>query len=249
MPDRNGARRQSVTVDGEAKRGARLVHPAIPASNGSAVIVKTRELPSQLVVERVRQLRHPVLLHQRKHSGSDRGDPRVQSQHHPRLPLHLLLAVGVDQQRQCYPVGPSRSLDDIGEIALVLCLVEVLELLAGVLLVSAEIEISSVVYAFDFLPAEGKTILDIESCPGVVGQLAARMLMPLELGRVKSKRAVPSHAPFPPPLKPLGISPGLHEELHFHLLELTGSEDEIPRRDLVPECLSDLRNAEWDSLP
>ena len=35
-----------------------------------------------------------------------------------------------------------------------------------------------------------------------------------------------------------------HEELHLHLLELTGAEDEVARGDLVAERLADLRDAE-----
>jgi hypothetical protein len=36
----------------------------------------------------------------------------------------------------------------------------------------------------------------------------------------------------------------LDEELHLHLLELAGAEDEVARRDLVAERLADLRDAE-----
>ena len=43
--------------------------------------------------------------------------------------------------------------------------------------------------------------------------------------------------------------PGLDEELHLHLLELARAEDEVARRDLVPERLADLRDAERDLLP
>jgi hypothetical protein len=35
-----------------------------------------------------------------------------------------------------------------------------------------------------------------------------------------------------------------HEELHLHLLELEGAEDEVPGRDLVAERLADLRDPE-----
>ena len=36
----------------------------------------------------------------------------------------------------------------------------------------------------------------------------------------------------------------LDEELHLHLLELTGAEDEVARGDLVAEALADLADAE-----
>ncbi len=35
-----------------------------------------------------------------------------------------------------------------------------------------------------------------------------------------------------------------HEELHLHLLELPGAKDEVPRRDLVAEALTDLGDPE-----
>jgi hypothetical protein len=38
--------------------------------------------------------------------------------------------------------------------------------------------------------------------------------------------------------------PGLHEELHLHLLELARAEGEVARVDLVAERLADLRDAE-----
>ena len=59
---------------------------------------------------------------------------------------------------------------------------------------------------------------------------------------------VPLHAPGPPPLEPLLVGAGLHEELHLHLLELAGPEDEVPRRDLVAERLPDLGDPERDLL-
>ena len=39
-------------------------------------------------------------------------------------------------------------------------------------------------------------------------------------------------------------SPGLDEELHLHLLELAGAEDEVARGDFVAERLADLGDAE-----
>ena len=47
-----------------------------------------------------------------------------------------------------------------------------------------------------------------------------------------------------PVLVPLLVGAGLDEELHLHLLELAGAEDEVARRDLVAERLADLADAE-----
>jgi hypothetical protein len=48
---------------------------------------------------------------------------------------------------------------------------------------------------------------------------------------------------------PLFVSAGLDEELHFHLLELAGTEDEVARGDLIAEGLADLADAEGRLLP
>ncbi|CAB4968878.1 unannotated protein [freshwater metagenome] len=47
---------------------------------------------------------------------------------------------------------------------------------------------------------------------------------------------------------PLLIAARLDEELHLHLLELTGAEDEVARGDLVAEALAGLADAEWRLL-
>src|ERR1700733_6038977 len=43
---------------------------------------------------------------------------------------------------------------------------------------------------------------------------------------------------------PLRSGRRLDEELHLHLLEFAGAEDEVARRDLVAEALADLADAE-----
>ena len=55
---------------------------------------------------------------------------------------------------------------------------------------------------------------------------------------------VPAHALVHPVAVPLLRLGRRHEELHLHLLELEGAEDEVPRRDLVAERLPDLRDPE-----
>jgi hypothetical protein len=52
-----------------------------------------------------------------------------------------------------------------------------------------------------------------------------------------------------PVLVPFLVGAGLDEELHLHLLELAGTEDEVPRGDLVAERLADLPDSERDLLP
>jgi hypothetical protein len=56
---------------------------------------------------------------------------------------------------------------------------------------------------------------------------------------------VPAHPLLHPQLVPfLGLVGG-HEELHLHLLELAGAEDEVAGRDLIAKRLADLGDPEW----
>src|SRR5688500_19819536 len=53
---------------------------------------------------------------------------------------------------------------------------------------------------------------------------------------------MPRHPHLAPLLERFGVRARLHEELHLHLLEFPRAEDEVPRRYLVPERFSYLRD-------
>ena len=57
----------------------------------------------------------------------------MELEHGARLALDLLLVVGVDEEGERRAVGAGGRLDDVRDVALAAGLVEVLELLAGVL--------------------------------------------------------------------------------------------------------------------
>src|SRR5690606_21451481 len=138
-------------------------------------------------------------------------------------------------------------LHDERYITTVCRLVEVLELLARELLVPAEVEVSAVVHSLHFLKAErpAEVELDVHCRTSVVRQFIRTVRVELQAAAVQSQRFVPLHPFCTPVLEPLHvITVGIHEELHFHLLELPGSEDEIAWSDLVAERLSDLCNSE-----
>src|SRR5687768_12150971 len=103
-----------------------------------------------------------------------------------------------------------------------------------------KVKISPVVDPFQFLPANGKLILDVEGSARIVSQFARPMLMKTQLVLADAVVEVPLDADLFPLLEPLHVRAGLHEKLHFHLLKLAGAKNEIPRRDLVAEGLSDL---------
>src|SRR5215203_2156917 len=119
VADCHAARREGIAIDRDAERSAGFVHPAIAPSYRSAVVVEAGESPPEIVIQRGSDLGHPVLLHQREHSGLDRSHAGMQPQHHSRFPLHLLLAIGVDQEGERDAVSADRRLDDVGEVPLI----------------------------------------------------------------------------------------------------------------------------------
>src|SRR5687768_11438289 len=173
------------------------------------------------------ELRHAVLLHQRKYPGRDGSDTGVKPEHYPGLALYLLFAVRIDQQRERHPVGTGRCLHNVRQIPLILSLIEVLELFPRKLLMTSQVEVTAIVNALDLLPAKRKLILNVERGLRVVGELAPCVLMPLQLCGGEAQRPMPLHAPLAPALEPFSIGSRLHEELHLHLLEFPGSEDEV----------------------
>ncbi len=120
----------------------------------------------------------------------------------------------------------------------------------GVLFVTGKIEVRPVVDPLDLSPAEREFIFDVVRVLGVVGELVG--LVPGGTGaspRVMPRRDEPLHPLVLPVLEPLLVGARLDEELHLHLLELPGPEEEILRVDLVPERLADLGDAERGLLP
>ena len=69
------------------------------------------------------------------------------------------------------------------------------------------------------------------------------MLVQAQVFFLDAQVHVPVVAVINPVLVPLFVLARLDEELHFHLLELAGTEDEVARGDLVAEGLADVRDA------
>src|SRR5207244_10944176 len=90
----------------------------------------------------------------------------------------------------------------------------------------------------------------------VVLQLLLAVLAEPEVLRPDAVPLVPGEALLDPHVVPVlvgGLSVhrlvGIDEELQLHLLELARPENEVPRRDLVPEALADLRDPERQLAP
>ena len=144
----------------------------------------------------------------------------------------------------------------------------------GVFLVLRKVEISARCDAFELFGSKREFAEDVHASAGVVREFLGFLPVVIEhiraeadarvvRGPLRNPVAVP-HFPAPVWLrcgKVRAFAPfrhgaadgfdgfiGLDEKLQFHLLELAGAEGEIARRDFVAERLSDLADAERDSL-
>ena len=160
----------------------------------------------------------------------------------------ILLVVSGAEEGQNDPVGAKRRLDDIGEIALVLDVVEIGQVLSGNRLMAAQVVVRPVCDAPELAPAEGEEILDIGRSLTVEGQFLGVVVPKAHFFFLDPEGLEPVAAEASPVLEPLEVAAGLAEELQLHLLELSGPEGEVSGRDLVPEGLSDLADAEGNLL-
>jgi hypothetical protein len=154
---------------------------------------------------------------------------------------------GVEQEGQRAAVDAGCRLDDVRRPALAGLLVEVVERDAGRLAVHGQVVVGAVGDALELAPLralEAELVLDVDGALRVVRQLLLRVLELPQLRRVDAEVDVPGEALVDPALVPLPRPRRLDEELHLHLLELAGAEDEVAGRDLVAEALADLADAE-----
>ena len=111
----------------------------------------------------------------------------------------------------------------------------------------AQVEIGAVGDALELAPVgtgEPELVLDVDGTLRVVGELLLGVLVVTQIVGVDTEVGVPGSAVVNPVLVPLLVGAGLDKELHLHLLELAGAEDEVPGGDLVPEGLTGLSNTE-----
>lgn len=91
---------------------------------------------------------------------------------------------------------------------------------------------------------EAELVLDVDGAVGVVRQLVGGMLEQPQVLRIDTQFDIPLQPGVDPILMPFLGGRGLDEELHFHLLELAGAENEVARGDLVAKALADLADTE-----
>ncbi|MNN86386.1 hypothetical protein D3C81_2037970 [compost metagenome] len=82
-----------------------------------------------------------------------------------------LLLETVDQEGQGNPVRAQGGLDAVRDVALLVVLVDIVEVLAGMLHVLLQVIVGAVRNAPQLAPAEGEFVLNIRCAVAVVGQL------------------------------------------------------------------------------
>src|SRR5688572_9468396 len=118
--------------------------------------------------------------------------------------------------------------------------IEILHFLFTVLLVILQIKISTTMNTFQLLKTDRKIKFNITCSVGIMGQLNVIMKAVILLSKTKGQ--MPFHPFFFPVFIPLLLCARLNKKLHFHLLKLPHAKNELPRNDLIPECLTNLCN-------
>src|SRR5664280_163290 len=168
VADRGLAVLQRVDVYRDAPRRADLVLAPVQLADRGRVVVDGHRVPLQVVLDPVAEL-HDLgpLLEERQHCDLVGRQIRVEPQHDSLLAPDLLLPVGVDQEREGGAVGAGRRLDDPGDEVLAGRLVEILQVLARLLLVAAQVPVAPVVDPLELLPAEREAVLDVDGLLGL----------------------------------------------------------------------------------
>src|SRR5215475_1705044 len=164
-------------------------------------------------------------------------------QHHPLFSPDLFLVISVHQESESRTIRSRRGLDDIGNDLLLGLFVEILEGLAAELGVLFEIIVRAIGDSLELAPAHGEKILDIDTSFGIVGQFVRFMLALSNVLRSYAVTLIPCKTLLDPFSMPCFIRARHTEKFDLHLLELTGAERKIARRDLTSKRFTDLGNS------
>mmetsp|Transcript_38005 Transcript_38005/g.85482 ORF Transcript_38005/g.85482 Transcript_38005/m.85482 type:complete len:320 (+) Transcript_38005:3-962(+) len=239
-------------VNRHAERDANLVGPSVPPTDRPGLI--PRAVPPHLkLLEELpcRQNERLLVLHQRQHRNFHGSDGRVEGEVAPLLAVHLVLSVGRADEGEDAPVDAEGGLDDMWGEPLACLLVKVVECLATPFGVTRQIKVPPGGNAHELLDTERKPERNIRARPCVMRQpvalvdivphqLVLQSDLEQKLARVRDPLLV---------VRLPNVIARWDEILDLHLLELPAPENEVPRRDLVPERLADLRDAEGELEP
>src|SRR5438309_3750266 len=248
LADRHGMIVERLEVHRHGKRRSEVVWPARTSADGLRLVVGRHEVRPNLGPDVSRERREALVLRERQHRDLIRSEVRTEPEHDASAFLVRLLVVGGAEDRVGRAVGADRSLDDVRDEPLVGHVVEVLELLPRELGGTAKVVVGAVVDALELVPSERERELEVRRPRGAVGALVRAAAAEAELVLRYALLEMPSEPRLLPLLVEARRFGRAREVLHLHLLELARSEDEVARRDLVPEGLPDLRDTERQLL-
>ena len=158
--------------------------------------------------------------------------------------LQFLFVVCGAEERQHHAVRAQGRLDDIRDVFLFHLIVKVAHVLTGHILMLRQVVIRTVRNAPQLAPAKREQEFDIRRSFAVEAEFFRRMIAQTHLFFFHAQAEEPVAAETSPVLEPLQIRSRLAEEFQLHLLEFSGTEREVSRRNLVPERFPDLADAE-----
>ena len=201
------------------------------------------EVELQIVNDFARFFGQTIFLYQRHYGQFHRCQCSRQLQDNTGFTaIQRLFTVGSRHDAKEHAVYTDTSLDDIRGIAFVGFRIEILDVLAGELLMLGQVEICTAVNTLYFLETERHQELNVCSSISVVGQFVVVVITVMVI--TEAQRLVPFQASSLPTLEPVKLCTRLHKELHFHLLELAHTEDELAGYNFVTESLTNLGDTE-----
>ena len=162
--------------------------------------------------------------------------------------LDLLFIISGTQESQSHTVSTQRRLDNIRNVFSLLLIVKVAHILSGHFLMTAQVIVGTVCDTPQLAPAEREEELDIGSCLRVERQFFFLMVTNPHFLVFDTQLFQPVHTVIFPVSEPFQICIRFAEELQLHLLELSGTESKVTRRNLVTEGLTDLSDTERNFL-
>ena len=156
--------------------------------------------------------------------------------------------VGVEKECQRGAVDTRRRFHDMGNEPFFSFGIEVRKILTRVLSMGLEVEVGAVGDAFQLVPPPWEPVVDVVGPGRIMRQLVRIMLAELQILLPHPHFDIPALPLLHPVFEPAVGLVGAAEELHLHLLELPGPEDELLRGDLIAERFADLGDSEGEPL-
>ena len=233
-------------IDRHAVGRADFILAAIAPADRTRLIVCDREMTLQRVAHRDCLLGLSRLAQQRIDRNLDRREAGIEPQHDSLLVIDHVLVVCVEHEREHRAIHPQRGLDHPRPKAGLGVLVEISQVLAAELRVLIEVVAAALGHALQLAPSERIQELDVGGAARIMRQFIGRVFAGAQMLALDSEFDVPVESEIDPVAIPLlfFLAIGTNEELHLHLLELAGAENEILGGDFVAERFALLRDAE-----